>query len=251
MDQFVGSRLACAPSATATLGIDYAYAFQPIVDMLAREVVSYEALVRGIHGEPAFEVLHRIEPRDLHRFDAASRVVALMQAAELGLGCDLNLNFLPQSLLVSTDSIELTLAAADHCGIPIRRLVFEITEGEMIEDPAQFAHLINRYRARGLKLAIDDFGAGYSGLNLLAEFQPDQIKIDMALVRGIESDGPRQAIVRAIAGCCRDLGIDVIAEGVETVDEWRWFESEGVRLFQGYLFARPGFASLPPASFPD
>jgi len=73
----------------------------------------------------------------------------------------------------------------------------------------------------------------------------------MALMRGIESNGPRQAIVRAIASVCVDLGIDLMAEGVETLDEFQWLKDEGIRLFQGYLFAKPGFASLPPAEFPS
>lgn len=103
----------------------------------------------------------------------------------------------------------------------------------------------------GLKVAIDDFGAGYSGLNMLAGFQPDQVKIDMNLVRGIERHGPRQAIVRAVAQVCGDLGIDVIAEGVETLAEYAWFAEHVIRLFQGYLFAKPGFESLPRAHFPE
>jgi EAL domain-containing protein (putative c-di-GMP-specific phosphodiesterase class I) len=104
---------------------------------------------------------------------------------------------------------------------------------------------MNSYRARGLRVAIDDFGAGYSGLNLLAEFQPDAIKLDIQLVRDIESKGPRQAIVRAVIQACDDLGIEVVAEGVESEAEYRWFKRIGVRLFQGYYFCRPGFESLP------
>ena len=72
----------------------------------------------------------------------------------------------------------------------------------------------------------------------------------MHLVRGIESRGPRQAIVRAVAQACGDLGIDVIAEGVETVAEYEWFVQHGVRLFQGYLFAKPGFECFPDVTFP-
>ena len=96
----------------------------------------------------------------------------------------------------------------------------------------------------GLKVAIDHFGAGYSGLNMLADFQPSQIKIDMKLVGGIERNGSRQAIVRAVVQACTDLGIDVIAEGVESLQEYAWFSEHGVRPFQGYLFTRPGFESL-------
>jgi EAL domain-containing protein (putative c-di-GMP-specific phosphodiesterase class I) len=100
-------------------------------------------------------------------------------------------------------------------------------------------------------VAIDDFGAGYSGLNLLADFQPDQIKLDMKLVHGIECCGPRQAIVRAIDQACRDLGIDIIAEGVETVEEYTWLANQDIGLFQGYLFAKPAFESFPPVHYPE
>jgi EAL domain-containing protein (putative c-di-GMP-specific phosphodiesterase class I) len=99
-------------------------------------------------------------------------------------------------------------------------------------------------------VAIDDFGAGYSGLNLLAEFQPDQVKLDMKLITGIERHGPRQAIVRAISQICSDLGIDIVAEGIETEDEYAWLASQGIRLFQGYLFAKPGFESFPAVHYP-
>jgi len=231
--------------------IGFAYAFQPIVDAVDRKIVSYEALIRGAHGEPASEVFSRVPPEDMYRFDAAGRVAAIEQASQLGICCDLNLNLLPQSLLLSTSSIESMLEAAAKYDLPIKRIVIEVTEGEMIHDHVRFSQLINIYRRQGLKVAIDDFGAGYSGLNLLAEFQPDQIKMDMALMRGIESNGPRQAIVRAIASVCVDLGIDLMAEGVETLDEFQWLKDEGIRLFQGYLFAKPGFASLPPAEFPS
>jgi len=91
------------------------------------------------------------------------------------------------------------------------------------------------------EFAIDDFGAGHAGLNLLAEFQPDLLKLDLRLVRNIERNGPKQAIVRGIRRTCTDLGIEIIAEGVESKDEYRWFRDEGVKLFQGYLFARPAF----------
>lgn len=112
------------------------------------------------------------------------------------------------------------------------------------------ATAMNTYRAQGLRFAIDDFGAGFSGLNLLADFQPDIVKLDMQLVRNIDSSGPRQAIVRAVIQACEDLRIDVLAEGVESEPEQRWFKRNGVRLFQGYWFARPTFEALLQPEFP-
>lgn len=228
----------------------FSYAFQPIVNVAAREVYSVEALVRGTAGESAWHVLHRVPAQHKYRFDQDSREAAIALAARLGLGHHLNLNFLPQGLYASPTAISSTLEAARRHGIPVERLVLEVTEDEVIDDLAHFAERLHEYRSQGLKVAIDDFGAGYSGLNLLAEFQPDQVKIDMKLVRGIERHGPRQAIVRAIAQVCADLGIDVIVEGIETPGEYRWFLDQGIALFQGYLFAKPRFEGFPEVVYP-
>jgi len=228
----------------------FTFAFQPIVDANAREVFSHEALIRGPSHEPACRILGQVSADRLLEFDQKARIEAIGMAVRLGIVSRLNLNFMPQSLH-SRAAILTTLEAADRFHLPIDRLVLEVTEGAVIDDQAQFAEVINEYRGLGLKVAIDDFGAGYSGLNLLTDFQPDQIKLDMKLVRGIEHHGPRQAIVRAIDQVCRDLGIDVIAEGVETVEEYAWLANEGVRLFQGYLFAKPAFESFPPVHYPE
>ncbi len=144
-----------------------------------------------------------------------------------------------------------TVEAPSRNCFPPERLIVEVAEVEAISDHARFAQVLNEYRHAGIRLAIDDFGAGYAGLSLLSEFQPDFLKLDMGLVRGIESHGPRQAIVRAIAQVCVDLGIDFIVEGVETNDEFSWFTDLGVNLYQGYLFAKPMFEGMPPVSIPD
>src|SRR5450830_1391231 len=93
----------------------------------------------------------------------------------------------------------------------------------------------------GFKTAIDDFGAGYAGLNLLAQFQPDIIKIDMELLRGIDQDKSRQAISKAIISMCQELDVTVLAEGIETKGERDFFAAHGVKLMQGYLFSKPAF----------
>ena len=228
----------------------FTFSFQPIVDVKAREVFSYEALIRGVGGEPAGRILEQVPVEQILQFDQKARAAAIGLAARLGIGARLNLNFVPHGLN-SPASILTTLEAAKQNHICIERLVLEVTEGTLIEDQAQFALRMNEFRGQGLNVAIDDFGAGYSGLNLLADFQPDLVKLDMKLVRGIERHGPRQAIVRAIIQVCYDLGIDVIAEGVETVEEYYWLNNAGVRLYQGYLFAKPAFESFPAVHFPE
>lgn len=227
----------------------FTFAFQPIVDVKACEVFSYEALIRGPAHESAYQILGRVPPERLLLFDQQARIAAIELATRLGIGCHLNVNFIPQSLKSPT-SILTALEAASRSNLPINRLVIEVTEGAVIDDHARFAETINKFRGIGLMVAIDDFGSGYSGLNMLVDFQPDQIKLDMNLVRGIERHGPRQAIVRSICQVCKDLGIDVIAEGVETVKEYAWLANAGIRLFQGFLFAKPAFEAFPPVHYP-
>lgn len=223
----------------------YAFAFQPIIHAPTRSIYSYEALIRGPAGEAAASVLEQVPLSAAHVFREQQRIAALESAARLGLSTRININFLPSDLGHSPTAVTSLLAAAKRCGIAVESIILEILESEIIRDSGDFSDRMNPYRTSGLTFAIDDFGAGYAGLNLLAGFQPDLIKIDINLVRGIERNGPRQAIVRGILTTCTDLGIDIVAEGVETVEEYAWFRSEGIELFQGFLFAKPGFDCLP------
>ena len=243
-----------SPSVAAPDGVDsrdFSFAFQPIVDTHARAVYSHEALVRGLNNEPAYQVIKRYSSNQMAAFDAACRARAIEVAVRIGVSTNLNLNFLPTAAFSEAVGLNSTIEAADRHAFPLDRIILEATEGEAIGNHAQFAKVVNEYRRAGMRLAIDDFGAGYSGLNLLSEFQPDIVKLDMALVRGIQSNGPRQAIVRAIAQVCVDLGIDFIVEGVETVDEFSWFIDLGVNLYQGYLLAKPMFEAMPPFQIPN
>jgi EAL domain-containing protein (putative c-di-GMP-specific phosphodiesterase class I) len=226
------------------------FAFQPIADISDRSVFAYEALARGKGGESAASVFSAIPPDEMHAFDHAARMAAVKLAARLGLKDKISLNVMPGCIESMPDSLDLLMECATQSGLSTGQLMLEITEGEAVQRPKEFSQLLDRYRAQGVRLAIDDFGAGYSGLNLLAYFQPDLIKLDMHLVRDIDRAGPRQAIARAVLQVCDDLGIEVIAEGVETIGEYSWFRRVGVRLFQGYLLARPAFEALDMPVFP-
>lgn len=228
----------------------FSFAFQPIVHAPSGGVIAYEALVRGAGNEPAAQVLQQVRPRDRYCFDERSRGVAIELAASLGLDCALHINLLPRGLGARCTRPGPMLAAAARAGIAPDRLVLEIVESEAIRDHSSFLRAVDGFRAAGLRVAIDDFGAGYAGLTLLAELQPDIIKLDMELVRGIDRRGPRQAIVRGIVRTCLDLGIDLVAEGIETPGELAWCRAEGLELFQGNLIAEPAFEQLPTPHLP-
>ena len=231
----------------------FTFAFQPIVDVGLGQIVSQEALVRGPGGEPARSILAGVSADDRYELDEQMRIAAIRLASQLQgpKQVALNLNLMPHALELSPTALETTVDAAREMGVGPEAITIEVTENEIIGNIEHFSAIANEYRGVGLRYAIDDFGAGYAGLNLLAEFQPDAIKLDRQLVRGIEKRGPRQAIVRGLRRTCEDLGIDVIAEGVETEDEYWWLRGEGIEQFQGHLLAPPGFRQLPDAFIPS
>jgi len=227
------------------LGFDFSFAFQPIVDTQQRKIVSYEALVRGPGGEPAGSVFEHVNSDNLYRFDQQCRVKAIETATRLNLDTQLNINFLPNAVYDPHLCIRTTLAAAEKYGFPTEKIVFEVVEAEEIRDHLKLANIIRVYEELGFHTAIDDFGAGYAGLNLLAEYQPHIIKLDRNLISGIDSNAVKQSIIRGIMLVCKELAIHPLAEGVESREEYRWLNEVGIRLFQGYYFARPGFETLP------
>lgn len=232
------------------LGFEFSMAFQPIIDLRDNSLFACEALVRGTDGSGAASILAQVNTDNRYKFDQACRVKAVELAATLGINCFVSINFLPNAVYQAATCIRATLEAARRFNFPTSRLIFEITENEELVDKQHLKSIIEEYRRQGFKTAIDDFGAGYSGLNLLAEFQPDIIKLDMALIRDIHRDRVRQAILSGILGVCRTLNIEVIAEGIETVEELDFLRDQGIYLMQGYLFAKPAFEQVPDVAWP-
>lgn len=219
-------------------------AFQPIVRFSNGEIFAHEALVRGRNGEPAGQVFSHLNPENLYQFDQNCRVQAIKDAALCNVGTDISINFMPNAVYQAETCIQKTLEAAAQVNFPLERIIFEVTESDEIPDRPHLRNILDYYKKRGFRTAIDDFGEGYAGLNLLAEFIPDIVKLDMALIRSVDSDKNRRTIVRHVTRLCMDLGIEVIAEGVETVAERNTLLDLGIDLFQGYLFARPAFQSV-------
>jgi len=222
-------------------------AFQPIIDLRSGKPYAYEALVRGPEGQGAGWVLDQIDETNRYTFDQACRVTAIRSAVAAGLletDAKLSINFLPNAVYSPQACIQLTLRTARETGLALDRLVFEFTETEQI-DSAHLQSIVDAYRRFGFATAIDDFGAGHSGLDRLAELQTDVIKLDMCLVRGVDRSAPKQAIVDAMVGLTDRLGIAMVAEGVETEAELITLARAGVRYVQGYLIARPEIGVLP------
>ena len=229
----------------------FTMAFQPIVDVVRHEVFAHEALVRSPSVSCVAALFGDLQPAQRYAFDQACRGKAIALAGSLGMESRLSLNMLPNALARPEDYASQTVLAAERSNFPIDRLMLEVTEGEQISNVPHLTDVLRAYKPRGLTSAIDDFGAGFAGLELLAAFQPDVIKIDMSLVRDMHLHRPKRAIVRGLVGICRDLGIHVIAEGVESPEEVQALRTLGVKLFQGYLFARPAIAQEPPVRWLD
>jgi EAL domain-containing protein (putative c-di-GMP-specific phosphodiesterase class I) len=249
-------RLAACAACTVAEPLEFglSMAFQPIVDIRSGSVWAYEALVRGSDGASAGSVLDLVTHENRYMFDQKCRVTAIERAVAAGIlkgDARLSINFLPNAVYSPKACIQLTLRTAAAHNFPTDRLIFEFTENEKMADPAHVMRIIECYRAMGFGTALDDFGAGHAGLNLLARFQPDMIKLDMELLRGLDTSGPRRLIVEAVVGLCKKLGVDIIAEGIETRGELDAVRSLGIERVQGYLLAKPAFEALPPFLIPE
>jgi EAL domain-containing protein (putative c-di-GMP-specific phosphodiesterase class I) len=221
-------------------------ALQPIVDLETQTVVAHEALARGLAGEPARHVLAQVNETNLYAFDQACRTRAIAMANRLGLQTRLNINFLPNAVYEPQACIRATLSAAESVGFPLGRLTFEVVESEDLADSGHLSTIIETYRRIGFGIALDDFGSGYSGLLRLAELRPDAIKLDRALVADCDQDPVRRAILANILRLGRDIGMDVVLEGVEREEEVMTLRAIGGRFMQGFFFGRPAFEAMVP-----
>jgi EAL domain-containing protein (putative c-di-GMP-specific phosphodiesterase class I) len=213
-------------------------AMQPIVSWGGRTVHAYEALLRT--DEPTLR-------NAVDFIDAAER---LKRTSELGRIIRKRIaDRIPEAPsntkifvnLHASDLVDDELCSQNGALTPFAsRVVLEVTERAALEKVKGLAESVVRLRALGYRLALDDLGAGYAGLSSFALLEPEVVKVDMSLVREIQTSPMKQKIFRSFATLCRELGTEIIAEGVEVAEERVCLSSLGGDLFQGYLFARPG-----------
>ena len=234
-DQLVGDRAGLDATFARALGSLW-MAFQPIVSIQARRVFAHEALMRS--DEPALPhpgaVLEAAER--LGTVHAVGRVVRARVAAAIAQAPEdvsIFVNLHPRDL-VDDELLDGPLVEV------ARRVVLEITERASLHDLGDLRARVARLRAAGFRLAVDDLGAGYAGLTTFATIEPEIVKIDMSLVRDIDTSAVKRQVVARMTQLSHDLGIQVVAEGVETPAERAALVEVGCDLLQGYLFARPG-----------
>ena len=252
MEASVNTKVGCQGCRSSEpLPFDFTMAFHPIVDLDRGVVWGYEALVRGTQGQPAGQILSQVDESRQYKFDQACRVKAIELAGRLFPRTDetrLSINFMPNAVYEPAACIRTSLETARRVGFDTRRIMFEFTENERMVDTKHVARIIAEYKRLGFITAIDDFGAGHAGLNLLANLQTDLIKIDMEIIRGVTDSAARQAIIAGILVMARALDITIIAEGIETEAELATLRDAGINLFQGFLFAKPALEDLPTVS---
>jgi len=217
--------------------------FQPIVDLSDGRVVGAEALARFEDGRPDewFAEARRLGLGVQLEVRAAQ--IALREATQLD-DIFITLNVSPETLC-STHLVDALRASP----IPMRRLVLEITEHAMVEDYQVIRHQIEDLRALGLRIAVDDVGAGYSSMAHVLHLRPDIVKFDRGLAHDLDQDGLRFALVKALTTFNRHLDAMTVAEGVERQDELDVLRDAGIGAVQGYLVGRPSAPPLGPMGF--
>ena len=213
---------------------------QPIVRLDNGQVVGLEALAR-FPGDPDTGPGRWFAEADGAGLGSELELVALEAGlARIGRvpeGCYLSVNVSPQTL-------GLDHFAACLESLPLDRLVIEITEHSPVRDYEPLRRVIDGFRARGARLAIDDAGAGFASLNHVVALHPDIIKLDISLIRGLDHDATKTSLVRSLAAFAREVGADVVAEGVESRAEQRALRQLGIEFGQGFLLGRPSAGTV-------
>ncbi|WP_458526071.1 EAL domain-containing protein [Onishia taeanensis] len=222
---------------------DLTVLFQPIVDGNHPRIFGYEALIRGPSDCPLHSPLMLFGTAEhegrLVELDLLCRRLAIQRFVERDLPAYLFLNVMPATILERDFREGATIAFLKHAGLSPKRVVIELTEHAPIRDYALMRRAVAHYRDMGFRVALDDLGAGYAGLRHWAELRPDFVKIDRHFIEGIDQDSLKQQFLRSIIDISRNLDCQLIAEGIETREEYHTLWGMQVTYLQGYHFARP------------
>ena len=216
--------------------------FQPLVDLKTMEIFAYETLARAKgFSSPIRLVQAAIQEGCMGDLGRRIRELAVQGCPEKALFINVDPNEFDQPFLVRTDDPIFTHDPGVH---------LEITESVPLSHHSHCNGVLNEIRGRGIHLAVDDLGAGYSNLKYIADLAPEIVKLDRDLTKELHRDMRRMVLVAAVVTLCDQLDAAVVAEGIETADELRAVRAAGVRYGQGYYLARPA-AALPTIDSPS
>lgn len=223
---------------------------QPIVwSDQPRRVFAREALLRGVGRDDAIVYPNFIFDAArgcgmLVQVDLAARQAAVDRMVLDDISETVFVNLTASAIDDPVANLERTVKMIDRAHVAHERIVFEVVESEQANDAEHLKMLLRFYRDAGFRVALDDVGAGYSSLNLLHQLRPDFVKLDMELIRGVDTDPYQGIVAHKIIEIATTLGIETIAEGVETAEELAWVQANGAAYAQGYGIARPTTPTL-------
>ena len=222
--------------------------FQPIISLTEKKVMGYEALIRGPSNSSLHSPLNLFEVAERYklsiRLEFLCRKISIQQYANFNLDAKLFINVSPNVLLQPQFKAGETLRYLEKVGLNPDKVVIEVTEYKPSDDYELMREAVLHYRDMGFKIAMDNLGAGYSGLRLWSELLPEYIKIDRHFIQELQNDQVKLNFVRSIQSIANSLHCHVIAEGVETQEELRVIQKLGISYAQGYYLARPAAESL-------
>lgn len=220
--------------------------FQPVVEARSGKLWGYECLMRGRRRDGslvgALQMLDWAHQENLtFMLDRVCRETHLENAGKMSAGADCKflINFLPTAIYQPEFCLQTSMAAARRSGISPRQIIFEVVETEKVADTAHLQRILQFYRDAGFGVALDDMGSGYAGLTLLADLQPDLIKIDREIVSKSVGSKFHRDICASLIRLGKENNLLVLAEGVETIEEKTVMDGLGIDLFQGYFFGKP------------
>ncbi|MBL4606545.1 MAG: EAL domain-containing protein [Pseudomonadales bacterium] len=217
--------------------------FQVIFSLKERKAYGYEALARGPYKSDLYKPIalfsYAFTRGHLQALDKVSSALALRRFERAKLSEKIFINLSPQTITSFDSKIESLLNLGEAKGVPPEKVVIEVTEHFASEDLSQLISALNKYRAMGVEVAIDDFGAGYSGLRQWLDIEPDYIKLDGHFVKNVNSDKKKRLFIESVKSLTDKLGCKLIVEGIETKEEFSFISDLGVDLVQGYFIGYP------------
>ena len=218
--------------------------FQPIIDTRDNTIYGYETLARGVDEDGSLVYPDKLftwaKDGDMQFYlDRACRESSLKTAAIKNIRAKVFINFIPTAIYDPNHCLQSTVKWANSLEFDPKNIIFEVVESENVTDLEHLKNILNFYKSKSFMIALDDVGSGYSSLNMIIQLHPDIIKVDREIVKNIDKNSSNQSVFAAIVKIAKDNDIVVLAEGIETKEEFSYLKENGATLVQGYYFAKP------------